>query len=221
MSEDTTSSDASRPELNGPKPTAAEPLKPKDGWDKADIVGKLLGAIAIPIGVAVVGVSANIILQDRAAKQKTDEIAITILQSKDPGIPALKAWALGVFNEMARAASHELPAEAQPELCTLLPSASVRNLELEDATARRDARLKLAESGPAAIPAIACLLAANRKTPNYRQILGAIVALSDIPPEVRCDAYRTTPGLEDDVQKHGGINETAMNKAVTAALACH
>jgi len=54
--------------------------------------------------------------QDRAARQKTVEIAITVLQSKDPGIPELRAWARGVFNETLAAANASLPPAAQKEL---------------------------------------------------------------------------------------------------------
>jgi hypothetical protein len=50
--------------------TASEQPKPKDAWDKADVIGKLLGSILIPFGIAAVGYFVNITLQDRAAKQK-------------------------------------------------------------------------------------------------------------------------------------------------------
>jgi hypothetical protein len=54
--------------MSQPQDIAPSSQKRKDGWDKADILGKLLGAIAIPVGLAVVGYWANAALQDRTAK---------------------------------------------------------------------------------------------------------------------------------------------------------
>src|SRR6266852_2461493 len=103
--------------LSGPKATdASERPKSKDIWDKIDVVGKLLGSILIPIGIAIAGFAVNIALQDRAAKQKTSEIAVTILQSRDPATPELRTWALGVFNNRLAEANQKLPAAAQKEL---------------------------------------------------------------------------------------------------------
>ena len=69
-------------------PTAPEQPKPKDVWDKVDIVGKLLGSILIPFGIAAVGYFVNLTLQERAAEQKAAEIAITVLQSANSSNPA-------------------------------------------------------------------------------------------------------------------------------------
>lgn len=108
----------------GVSPSLSQP-KPKDAWDKADILGKLLGSILIPVGLAATGYYVNAALQDRAAKEKTAEIAVTVLQSSDTSIPELKIWARKVFNETLAAADQPLPVAAQHELeSTPLPSGS-------------------------------------------------------------------------------------------------
>jgi hypothetical protein len=89
--------------------------KPKDIWDKIDVIGKLLGSILIPIAVTAAGFFVNLALQDRAAKQKTAEIAITVLQSKDTSTPELRKWALGVFENTLLDANQQLPAAARKE----------------------------------------------------------------------------------------------------------
>jgi hypothetical protein len=105
--------------------STAEKPKPKDNWDKADILGKLLGSILIPTGLAVAGFLVNSAFQDRAAKQKTEEIALTVLQSKDTPLPALRTWATGVFTQMLVEAKNPLSSEAQKELQTApLPASS-------------------------------------------------------------------------------------------------
>ena len=106
---------------------SADQPKSKDAWDKADIIGKLLGSILIPVGVAAVGIFINLAIQERteaqkrdeissAAKLKTEEIAITVLQSKETPLPAVREWALGVFKELVIAAGRPLPNKAQEEL---------------------------------------------------------------------------------------------------------
>jgi lysozyme len=100
--------------------------KPKDVWDKADILGRLLGSILIPVGLAVAGFYVNSALQDRQAKEKTAEIAVTILQSKDNSMPELRTWALGVFNQTLVAADQPLSTKALDELDNApLPSAGM------------------------------------------------------------------------------------------------
>ncbi len=123
-----------KPDLQS-APQSAD-AKHKDAWDKADIVGKLLGSILIPVGVAIAGIfvnlalqertlKENVALQERIAKQKTAEIAVTVLQSKDTTIPGMKEWARGVFNEMLADANHRLPPAAVEELNrSPLPSSS-------------------------------------------------------------------------------------------------
>jgi hypothetical protein len=72
---------------------------PKDIWDKADVIGKLLGAILIPIAVAAVGFFVNAALQNRETQEKGFETAVTVLQSSSSVTPELRKWALGVFQD--------------------------------------------------------------------------------------------------------------------------
>jgi GH24 family phage-related lysozyme (muramidase) len=95
-------------------PKTPTPQKAKDAWDRADIIGKLLGSILIPVTLAVVSYLVNMSLQERAAREKRLEIAISVLQSKDTGTPALRTWALSEFKK----AVPELPTSAQKELET-------------------------------------------------------------------------------------------------------
>jgi hypothetical protein len=71
----------------------------KDVWDKVDIIGKVLGSVLIPLALAGTGFFVNLALQDRAAKEKKFETAITVLQSKNPATSALREWALTVFED--------------------------------------------------------------------------------------------------------------------------
>jgi hypothetical protein len=95
---------------------AVDSPKTKDAWDKIDIIGKLLGSILIPVGLAAAGFFVNSAFQERASKQKTEEIVITVLQSKDTTTPALRDWATGVFNEMLVSANQPLSPAATKEL---------------------------------------------------------------------------------------------------------
>jgi hypothetical protein len=103
---------------------ADSPSKPKDGWDKADVVGKIVGSLFIPLVVLLASYSINVALQKRADQLKTIEIAITILQSdKADNSPLLKDWALGVLQSTAKSASQTIPAPVIEELKkTPLPS---------------------------------------------------------------------------------------------------
>jgi hypothetical protein len=60
---------------------STESSKPKDRWDKVDIVGKLLGAILIPGIIAIATYYFNEALQDRDTSRKQVDTAVTILES--------------------------------------------------------------------------------------------------------------------------------------------
>jgi hypothetical protein len=69
--------------------------KVKDRWDKADVIGKIVGALFMPVVILLAGYLVNLSLQKRADQQKTIELTITILQSdKSDKTPELKKWAL-------------------------------------------------------------------------------------------------------------------------------
>jgi len=89
----------------------------KDSWDKADVIGKMVGSLFIPVVVLLAGYWVNIALQKRADQQKTVELAISILQSdKSDKTPELKKWALSVLQNTATSASQTLPPPVLEEL---------------------------------------------------------------------------------------------------------
>ena len=63
--------------------TESDKPKPKDWWDKTEIIGKTFGAIFLPLITAYVGYSLSASIQDRAYKVKMVELAMEILKS-DP-----------------------------------------------------------------------------------------------------------------------------------------
>src|SRR2546429_4930634 len=97
---------------------------PKDKWDKADVIGKLAGSLLIPVGLAVARYIFNVALLERADRQKTVELAITVLQSeKTDKTPKLEEWALGVLQQTTTSASQELPPAVLDEIKRIpLPS---------------------------------------------------------------------------------------------------
>lgn len=89
----------------------------KDAWDKADVIGKIVGSLLIPVVVLFAGYRVNVALQQRADQQKTVELAINILQSdRSDKTPELKKWALGVLQTTATSASQTLPPPVVEEL---------------------------------------------------------------------------------------------------------
>jgi hypothetical protein len=76
--------------------------------------------------------------------------------------------------------------------------------------------------GEMAVPSLANLLAKNREhaTANYRQVLGAIEALAEMPRRDLCAAYVKNPDLRRDVEKHSGIEEASVIRAASRALSC-
>lgn len=73
--------------------------KPKDIWDKFEIVGKVAGAVAIPIvlGFATVYLDERISQRERASEMT--KLAISILTSKptDKDGQPIREWALSVL----------------------------------------------------------------------------------------------------------------------------
>ncbi|MEY2496219.1 MAG: Fungal chitosanase of glycosyl hydrolase group 75 [Verrucomicrobiota bacterium] len=98
----------------------------KDKWDKADVIGKLTGSLLIPIALAVGSYLFNLALQERADRQKTVELAITVLQSaKTDTTPKLQEWALGVLQQTTTSASQTLPPAVIDEIKRVpLPTAN-------------------------------------------------------------------------------------------------
>ena len=57
--------------------------KPKDQWDKAEILAKILGAVLLPVITICIAYMLNASIQDRSARVRMIELAVEILKS-DP-----------------------------------------------------------------------------------------------------------------------------------------
>lgn len=74
----------------------------KDWWDKAEICGKVLGAVIVPLAVAVVALIWNGQSSARQSAAQMSTIAIGILQAEPkPGVDssALRDWAVSVLQD--------------------------------------------------------------------------------------------------------------------------
>lgn len=104
---------------------------PKDRWDKAEIVAKLLGATLIPIVVAVTAYFLNGQISERQANTERSKLAIGILSeppqiSGEDGDDPLRKWALNSLSEEYQFSANEkqllltgkitLPAVVTPRL---------------------------------------------------------------------------------------------------------
>lgn len=72
----------------------------RDWWDKAEICGKILGAVIVPLAVAVVALIWNSQSSSRQSAAQMSAIAIGILQAEaKPGVDsnALREWAVAVL----------------------------------------------------------------------------------------------------------------------------
>jgi len=81
------------------EPVASVHASAKDIWDKADVIGKVFGAVLILFALAGTGFFVNLALQERAAREKVFEIAVTVLQSSNTTSSALREWAINVFED--------------------------------------------------------------------------------------------------------------------------
>lgn len=99
-------------------------MEEKDFWDKADVVGKWL----IPVAVVLATLWFNSELNkreagqraseaERAANQKTFEVAVGILQApKSDETQVLRGWALDQFQKVTGVANSQLPSGAIEEI---------------------------------------------------------------------------------------------------------
>lgn len=89
----------------------------KDAWDRAEVVGKIAGALLVPAVLAIAGYYVQYGIKESDKRIKSIEIAIDILNEEPvPGEPsALREWAVEVL-----AASSEVPLgeKAKAELRT-------------------------------------------------------------------------------------------------------
>jgi hypothetical protein len=118
---------------------------------------------------------------------------------------------------------HDNPTTA-PQVTGSTSSAesALSNLEASESAARHRARTELGMMGATAIPFVTDLLTRDRdaRPANYRQVLGAVETLAEMPQAVRCKAYADNASLRRDVQNHAGISEETLDDAATRALAC-
>jgi hypothetical protein len=86
--------------------------KPKDPWDKAEILAKILGAVLLPVITICIAYLLNASIQDRSARVRMVELAVEILKS-DPQAKTnanyMRGWAVEVLQ---RNSEVPLPEEA-------------------------------------------------------------------------------------------------------------
>jgi hypothetical protein len=74
--------------------------KPKDSWDKAEILAKILGAVLLPVVTICIAYMLNASIQDRSARVRMVELAVEILKS-DPKASTnanyMRGWAVEVL----------------------------------------------------------------------------------------------------------------------------
>ena|SRR5689334_10397114 len=76
--------------------------KPKDSWDKAEILAKILGAVLLPVITICIAYLLNASIQDRSARVRMIELAVEILKS-DPKSATnanyMRGWAVEVLQK--------------------------------------------------------------------------------------------------------------------------
>jgi hypothetical protein len=93
--------------------------KPKDKWDKAEILAKILGAVLLPVITICIAYILNASIQDRSARVRMIELAVEILKS-DPKAATnanyMRGWAVEVLQKNSEV---PLPEEASKLLMEL------------------------------------------------------------------------------------------------------
>jgi hypothetical protein len=101
--------------------------KPKDSWDKAEILAKILGAVLLPVITICIAYLLNASIQDRSARVRMIELAVEILKS-DPKAATnanyMRGWAVEVLQKNSevpltketRDALMELPLPTSPKV---------------------------------------------------------------------------------------------------------
>jgi len=93
--------------------------KPKDSWEKAEILAKILGAVLLPVVTICIAYMLNASIQERSSRVRMVELAVEILKS-DPKASSkedyMRGWALEVLQ---RNSEVPLPQEAVRALMEL------------------------------------------------------------------------------------------------------
>jgi len=100
--------------------------KPKDKWDKAEILAKILRAVLLPVITICVAYMLNASIQDRSARVRMVELAVEILKADpkpDTNASYMRGWAIEVLQ---RNSEVPLPKEALRTLMELPLPPSVR-----------------------------------------------------------------------------------------------
>lgn len=100
--------------------------KPKDTWDKAEILSKILGGVLLPVITICIAYLLNASIQDRSARVRMVELAVEILKS-DPKAATnanyMRGWAVEVLQKNSEV---PLPKEALSALMELPLPISVK-----------------------------------------------------------------------------------------------
>jgi hypothetical protein len=75
---------------------------PKDRWDKVEIAGKLVGVIAVPVVLLLLGNWLTLSLKAGDARARKLELAIKVLEQepeRTSDIPGLREWASATLRE--------------------------------------------------------------------------------------------------------------------------
>jgi len=112
--------------------------KRRDGWDKAEIISRIVSALVVPTVLAILGVSINDALKDKEIKARYVELAINVLTAQPKkGEDAisdknLRRWAVEV---LARYAPVPLPPDIKQTLLdqTILQLPMPANIQLRPA----------------------------------------------------------------------------------------
>ena len=110
------------------KDNADDSKKPaKDKWDKLQILGAIIGAVAVPLVVIALGQWLTQSLKQGDTNARLIEVAVGVLKT-DPKttdtVPGLRNWAVSIINKYSEL---PLPEQSAKELLTKsLPSTSSR-----------------------------------------------------------------------------------------------
>jgi hypothetical protein len=104
--------------------------KPKDKWDKAEILAKILGAVLLPVITICIAYMLNASIQERSSRVRMVELAVEILKS-DPKAATnanyMRGWAVEVLQKNSEV---PLPEDALKSLMELPLPTNIRTQPL-------------------------------------------------------------------------------------------
>lgn len=74
----------------------------KDAWDKARVVGTVVGAVGVPVVVLVLGGLINATLKSREVDAQYVALAVQVLRDRDttPGSAEMRQWAVSILERL-------------------------------------------------------------------------------------------------------------------------